>query len=80
MHVEGIIKSVQASVAAGGADIQQIVKLEIFGEWKDLRDMMQRPLKITLEPSQVTFGETHPALDTTATNGKRGRKKKEVAV
>lgn len=83
MKIEGMIKSVQAAIAAGGADVTQILKIEVLdGNWRDLRDMMQKPIKITIEASQMNFGDRHPlekeSVETTATS-KRGRKKKELA-
>ncbi len=79
MQLEGIIKSVQAAIAAGGADITQTLKVEILqGDFRQLRDLMQKPVRLTIEASQMEFGkEPSGAVDTTATNGKRGRKKKE---
>lgn len=63
MKIEGMIKAVGAAIAAGGADVTQILKIEIFddkgdGKWKDLRDLMQKPLAITLEPTQMSFGDS----------------------
>ncbi len=81
MHIEGTIKSMRAAMSAGMADVSQIIQLEVYGEdnWREIRNLMRKPLKITIEASQMTFGETQPgAVDTTATNGKRGRKKKEA--
>lgn len=80
MKIEGMIKSIQAAIAAGGADVTQVLKIEILeGDWRDLRDLMQKPIKIVIEPSQMTFGDKNPmakdSVDTTAT---RGRKKKEA--
>lgn len=82
MKIQGMIKAVGAAIAAGGADVTQILKIEVFdkegtGKWMDLRDLMQKPLIITLEATQMSFGEGssgHDAVETTAT--RRGRKKK----
>jgi hypothetical protein len=81
MKIEGMIKSVQAAIAAGGADVTQILKIEVLeGDWRQLRDLMQKPIKITIEASQMTFGEKSPmdkgSVETTGTT--RGRKKKEA--
>ncbi len=80
MRIKGMIKAIGAGIAAGGADVTQILKIEVFeDDWKNLRDFMQKPLEITLEASQMTFGESKAGShDTTATNGKRGRKKKDL--
>jgi len=66
MKIKGMIKSVQASIAAGGADVTQILKVEVFDDgngsaWKDLRPYMQKPLEITIEASQMEFGKELPA-------------------
>lgn len=78
MKVQGMIKTIQASIAAGGADVTQMLKIEIFGnEWHDLRHLMQKPLEITIEQSQMEFGKDSPmkdgSVETTGseTNGKR---------
>lgn len=78
MKVQGMIKAIQASIAAGGADVTQMLKIEIFGnEWHDLRHLMQKPLEITIEQSQMEFGKESPmkegSIETTAKNGKRSK-------
>ncbi|QOR55560.1 MAG: hypothetical protein UMS36scaffold28_50 [Phage 59_13] len=78
MKVQGMIKAIQASIAAGGADVTQVLKIEIFGdEWHDLRGFMQKPLEITIEQSQMEFGKDSPmkegSIETTAKNGKRSK-------
>jgi len=80
MRLEGTIKSVQASIAPGGADIVQIVKMEVFGEWKNLRDLMSRPLEIKIEPMQLELGNQpdNGSVETEATDGRRGRRKGKV--
>jgi hypothetical protein len=81
MKIDGMIKSVQAAIAAGGADVTQTLKIEVFGDFKDLRGLMQKPLKITLEASQMELTETNPmathAVDTTAAP-RKGRRKEKV--
>ncbi len=81
MKIKGMIKSVQASIAAGGADVTQMLKIEVFeDDWKDLRRFMQKPLEITIEASQMEFGGKSPlsagAVDAEVTRT-NGRKKKE---
>lgn len=81
MRIKGMIKSVQASIAAGGADVKQELKIEVFEDgWKDLRRFMQKPLEITIEASQMEFGSgkspmADGAID--ATVSRNGRKKKD---
>jgi len=82
MKIKGMIKSVQASIAAGGADVTQMLKVEVFeDDWKDLRKFMQKPLDITIETSQMEFGHkdkspmAEGAIDAEVrTNGKRKQK------
>jgi hypothetical protein len=78
MRIEGMIKNISAAIAAGGADVTQTLKIEVFGEFKDLRALMQKPLKITLEASQMELSERSPMADGAidAESRPAGRKRK----
>lgn len=76
MKVEGMIKVIQASIAAGGADVTQVLKFEIFGkDWHDLRQYMQKPLIIDIEVSQTEFGkDDNPMAENSVPTTARERK------
>lgn len=81
MKIKGMIKSVQAAIAAGGADVTQVLKVEILeGNWHELRDLMQKPIEITIEASQMEFGGGKSPLDEGAVEAEiapgRGRKQR----
>lgn len=83
MKLEGTIKSLRAANAVGMADVSQIVQFEVYGDhaWAELREMMQKPLDITLTTKQMRFGEkSKDTVETSATvtGPKKAKKAKEL--